>query len=719
MASQRALLQWLNDKLGTEMKSITQMGEGWQYCQLADMVIPRAVPASRVIVNARNEEQKLLNFKLFTTFLSKQSAAYPAEAVDVQKVVKGNQTHNLSLLSWYKKWHDDMTDGEVATPRKPRSTVMATPSRKRKAASVFEAPPPVCVPAVDAAPLTQPTTSAATAVAAPAAAGAGDLASTGPPATAASGPAMRFLMRHQFQGAAAAKRPRVATSAAAAADDAAAAAAPRAEQHVAAAHAAAAAAAADAAAVQKLREEAKKAQDEVKRKSFEEAKLQKHVRELEARLEAVQDTEREADERVRHAERQLRQAREEKQKHESELRDWKEKVTAMQESMENATSQLREKDATLEKAAAVRRMLHNSLQELKGNIRVFARVRPTLDGEEATDGTFTFPDVLDSRSILVTEPEAASVTGEMKQGKATTFEYDKIFTPTSQQSEVFAEVSNLVQSCLDGYKVCLFAYGQTGSGKTHTMEGTAVDHGLIPRAVQLLFERSKEMSAQGWDMSLKARYVEIYNDKLRDLLEDGSSTAKIEVHHGKHGTEDDTHLTNCTLVDVEDSHSVLRILEKAKSKRTVTTTKMNERSSRSHSVFTLKIYGRNAGTAQQMASEINLIDLAGSERVKASGVTGEALKEAEHINTSLTHLGNVIQQLNSQKAKPDKSKQNHIFRNSTLTWLLKSCLGGDCKTLMLVNISPALASLQETISSLRFATKVNNCLIGTATRRVR
>ena len=266
--------------------------------------------------------------------------------------------------------------------------------------------------------------------------------------------------------------------------------------------------------------------------------------------------------------------------------------------------------------------------------------------------------------------------------------------------------------------MCIFAYGQTGSGKTHTMEGLPQDQGLIPRAVNLLFDRSKEMRERGWTMTLKARYVEIYNDKLRDLLGSGAED-KIEVKH----TGDDTHLTNCAIVDVTDCESVHKVLLQAKSRRTTAATKMNERSSRSHSVFTLKIYGRNEGTGQKMASEINLIDLAGSERVKDSGVTGEALKEAEHINTSLTHLGNVIQQLHGagRVVKSDKgaSKLNHIFRNSTLTWLLKSCLGGDCKTLMLVNISPVLSSLPETTNSLRFATKVNNCQIGTASKRVK
>eukprot|EP00755_Sulcionema_specki_P007079 Sspe_Gene.37263::Locus_17980_Transcript_1_1_Confidence_1.000_Length_874::g.37263::m.37263/K10405/KIFC1; kinesin family member C1 len=169
---------------------------------------------------------------------------------------------------------------------------------------------------------------------------------------------------------------------------------------------------------------------------------------------------------------------------------------------------------------------------------------------------------------------------------------------------------------------------------------------------------------------------------------------------------------------VTDAASVLEVLNRASSKRTVAATKMNDVSSRSHSIFTLKIVGKNENTAQTMKSEINLIDLAGSERVKDSGVTGERLKEAEHINSSLTHLGNVIQALHASKGKKEK-QQAHIFRNSQLTWILRTCLGGDCKTLMMVNLSPAQSSLNETLNSLRFATKVNSCQIGTATRRVK
>eukprot|EP01063_Lacrimia_lanifica_P022487 TRINITY_DN3005_c0_g3_i1.p2 TRINITY_DN3005_c0_g3~~TRINITY_DN3005_c0_g3_i1.p2 ORF type:complete len:260 (+),score=117.60 TRINITY_DN3005_c0_g3_i1:33-782(+) len=249
------------------------------------------------------------------------------------------------------------------------------------------------------------------------------------------------------------------------------------------------------------------------------------------------------------------------------------------------------------------------------------------------------------------------------------------------------------------------------------MEGGAGQPGLIPNTVRALFERCIEMRQSGWAIELKARHVEIYNNKLRDLLshEGGDDEGrKIEVVHAKDGS--DTHLTNCTLVDVKTADGVLHVLEKASARRTVSATNMNARSSRSHSVFTLKIVGKNESTQQTLSSEINLIDLAGSERVKQSGVTGDALKEAEQINTSLTHLGNVIQQLHQSKAA---KKPTHIFRNSTLTWMLRSCLGGDCKTLMIVNISPTAPSLPESMNSLRFATKVNNCQIGTATRRVK
>eukprot|EP01059_Diplonema_ambulator_P004674 TRINITY_DN14382_c0_g1_i2.p1 TRINITY_DN14382_c0_g1~~TRINITY_DN14382_c0_g1_i2.p1 ORF type:complete len:676 (+),score=258.26 TRINITY_DN14382_c0_g1_i2:53-2080(+) len=674
--SARALLQWLNERLDTNMKGITEMSDGWQYCQLVDMMFEKAIPLSKVNFNAKNEEQKLANFKVLMTFLHKQKADVPSGEIDVQKLVKGHQSHNLSFLAWFKKWLDAEAGDDIpcynasakrkqSAPSAARTPVKSTPTKpdrkaKRKAA---ESP-------------------------------AKSLSFSEDPEL---GPAMTFL--NQI-----CKKPKLSTQPLVTernintlpSEEK----APQKKDE------------GTALLLQRLRDENKKLLDDAKKKSGDDARGSKAVKELEAKLAKSAEDAKALEDKVKGLEKALGNVKQELKEKEGESKMWRDKAGVLQQNIENATEQLRHKEDQISRAADVRRMLHNSLQELKGNIRVFARLRPYLGSEEEGRNLFAFPDDLDNRKIEVSEPPSAGVTGVVKANKASLFEFDKVFSQESTQSDVFQEVSQLVQSVLDGYKVCIFAYGQTGSGKTFTMEGAPGNEGLIPRTVQLLFERSTEMEGMGWKMEMKGRYVEIYNDKLRDLLD--TEDKKIEIHHSKDG--DETHLTNCSLVKVTDSESVRMLLDTAKSKRTVAATKMNEHSSRSHSVFTLKITGTNAGTGQIMGSEINLIDLAGSERVKDSGVTGEALKEAEHINTSLTHLGNVIQQLHANKGA---KKATHIFRNSTLTWLLKSCLGGDCKTLMMVNISPIAASLSETMNSLRFATKANNCQIGTASRRVK
>eukprot|EP01137_Pigoraptor_chileana_P025670 Opistho-2@7375 len=384
-------------------------------------------------------------------------------------------------------------------------------------------------------------------------------------------------------------------------------------------------------------------------------------------------------------------------------------------SLEASVAQLeaRSRDEEL-----VRRKLHNTIQELRGNIRVFCRVRPLLGGEVAEAQTSTtaaaldFPDQSLERKTIGVNDFGETFSG--KSAKRTEFAFDRVFGPTSSQGEVFEEISQLVQSALDGYNVCIFAYGQTGSGKTFTMEGPPANQindatiGMIPRAVAQIFESARALSSKGWTYEMEASFLEIYNETIRDLLGDGDPNKKHDIRLTPDGTG--IYVTDATLCQVASEGAVFGLLKQANRNRAVAETQCNERSSRSHSVFRLRLVGRNSLTGDSSEGTLNLIDLAGSERLSSSGSKGDRLKETQCINKSLSNLGNVIMAL--------ANKDNHIpYRNSKLTHLLQNSLGGNSKTLMFVNVAPNRESLGETICSLRFATKVNSCQIGTAQQK--
>ncbi|GFP89974.1 kinesin-3 [Phtheirospermum japonicum] len=371
-------------------------------------------------------------------------------------------------------------------------------------------------------------------------------------------------------------------------------------------------------------------------------------------------------------------------------------------------SRLADADLKIVEGEKLRKKLHNTILELKGNIRVFCRVRPLLsdDGAGTDAKVVSFPTSMEAlgRGIDLTQ-----------NGQKHSFTFDKVFMPDNSQVDVFVEISQLVQSALDGYKVCIFAYGQTGSGKTYTMMGKAGlsdQKGLIPRSLEQVFETRQILEAQGWKYEMQVSMLEIYNETIRDLLAPtrsafDNSTRQYAIKHDANGN---THVSDLTIMDVRSSKEVSYLLERAAHSRSVGKTQMNEQSSRSHFVFTLRIMGVNESTDQQVQGVLNLIDLAGSERLSKSGSTGDRLKETQAINKSLSSLSDVIFAL--------AKKEEHIpFRNSKLTYLLQPCLGGDSKTLMFVNVSPDPSSVGESLCSLRFAARVNACEIGVPRRQ--
>ncbi|KDP23518.1 hypothetical protein JCGZ_23351 [Jatropha curcas] len=346
-----------------------------------------------------------------------------------------------------------------------------------------------------------------------------------------------------------------------------------------------------------------------------------------------------------------------------------------------------------------RKRLYNEMIELKGNIRVFCRCRP-LNQVEIANG---YSDIVEFDSSLDNELHIISSDSSKKQ-----FKFDHIFRPEDSQEAVFARTKPVVTSVLDGYNVCIFAYGQTGTGKTFTMEGTPENRGVNYRTLEELFRISQERSGT-MRYSLFVSMLEVYNEKIRDLLAENSNQPpkKLEIKQAAEGTQEVPGLVEARVYGTEEVWDLLKSGSRA---RSVGSTIANELSSRSHCLLRVTVKGENLIDGQKTRSHLWLVDLAGSERVGKIEVEGERLKESQFINKSLSALGDVISAL--------ASKTGHIpYRNSKLTHMLQSSLGGDCKTLMFVQISPSSADLGETLCSLNFASRVRGIESGPAKKQ--
>ncbi|XP_039273332.2 carboxy-terminal kinesin 2-like [Styela clava] len=350
-----------------------------------------------------------------------------------------------------------------------------------------------------------------------------------------------------------------------------------------------------------------------------------------------------------------------------------------------------------------RKRLLNEVQELKGNIRVFCRVRPNIKDE-------------DPPQHINYEGQAGKSLNVTNHEKESKYSFDKVFGPQATQAAVYEELDQLVQSSLDGFNVCVFAYGQTGSGKTYTMEGpddySEENCGIIPRAMKQIFIKCQNQKKLGWEYDLKVEHVEIYCEILQDLLRSGNNAEKLDIRTKGPSGEAMVWVPNLSSHSVTKYADIMKLMALSKRRRATAQTAANDHSSRSHSVFMLRITATNEATGQKTESALNLIDLAGSERCGDTGATGQRLKEGKKINSSLTALSCVISAL--------ANKDSHVpYRNSKLTLLLMNSLGGNSKTLMVVNINPSPTSSSETVNTLRFATTVNQCNIGTAQKVVK
>ncbi|KAJ3225554.1 kinesin-like protein Klp8 [Clydaea vesicula] len=283
----------------------------------------------------------------------------------------------------------------------------------------------------------------------------------------------------------------------------------------------------------------------------------------------------------------------------------------------------------------------------------------------------------------------------------------------TNQETLYDEVGKeVLDHSFQGFNTCLFAYGQTGSGKSYTMMGTENDVGVIPRFCKDLFKKIENFKTADLNhsFSVSASYMEIYNEKVIDLLNPfPNNKKKLRIReHPNFGP----YVEDLSKVLVNSHSEITLLIENGNKSRTIATTNMNQNSSRSHTIFTIVLLhhydNKETGMLSEKQSRICLVDLAGSERTNLTGSTGIRFKEGTNINKSLTTLGKVINNLTEDK---NSGKKSHIpYRDSVLTWLLKDNLGGNSKTVMLASISPAAIHYDETISTLRYAERAKRII---------
>ncbi|XP_036066510.1 kinesin-like protein KIF13B isoform X3 [Oryzias melastigma] len=354
------------------------------------------------------------------------------------------------------------------------------------------------------------------------------------------------------------------------------------------------------------------------------------------------------------------------------------------------------------------------MDDSEANVKVAVRVRP-MNRREKDLKTKCVVQMEGNQTIL--RPAMTNLNQGDPRNQPKVFAFDHCFWSMDEsQKDKFAGQDVVFQclgeSLLDnafmGYNACIFAYGQTGSGKSYTMMGSSEQPGLIPRLCSSLFSRTVKEAREGETFTVEVSYMEIYNEKVRDLLDPKGSRQTLRVReHNVLGPYVDG-LSRLAVTSYKDIES---LMSEGNKSRTVAATNMNEESSRSHAVFiivlTHTLMDLQSGTSGEKVSKLSLVDLAGSERAAKTGAAGERLKEGSNINKSLSTLGLVISALADQGAGKNKSKFVP-YRDSVLTWLLKDSLGGNSRTAMVATISPAADNYDETLSTLRYADRAKS-----------
>ncbi|XP_014818484.1 PREDICTED: kinesin-like protein KIF1A isoform X14 [Calidris pugnax] len=344
------------------------------------------------------------------------------------------------------------------------------------------------------------------------------------------------------------------------------------------------------------------------------------------------------------------------------------------------------------------------------SVKVAVRVRPFNSREMSRE----------SKCIIQMSGSTTTILNP-KQPKETpkSFSFDYSYwshtTPAdinyASQKQVYQDIGEeMLQHAFEGYNVCIFAYGQTGAGKSYTMMGKQEkdQQGIIPQLCEDLFSRINETTNDNMSYSVEVSYMEIYCERVRDLLNPKNKGNLRVREHPLMGpyVEDLSKLAVTSYNDIQD------LMDSGNKARTVAATNMNETSSRSHAVFniifTQKRHDAETDITTEKVSKISLVDLAGSERADSTGAKGTRLKEGANINKSLTTLGKVISALAEMDSGPNKNKKKKKtdfipYRDSVLTWLLRENLGGNSRTAMVAALSPADINYDETLSTLRYA----------------
>ncbi|ETN20812.1 hypothetical protein, variant 2 [Phytophthora nicotianae INRA-310] len=384
--------------------------------------------------------------------------------------------------------------------------------------------------------------------------------------------------------------------------------------------------------------------------------------------------------------------------------------------------------------------LETRLAELQGNIRVLCRVRPmpaTAAGSSGEESENTSPDKRRKR-VQVESAQELSVFSPVDGALYKSFSFSRVFHEQHSQLTVFKEVAPLVRSAVAGRHACVFAYGQTGAGKTHTMQGTESDMGLYYRAAELIYS-SITQQQHVYDFKVRIQIVEIYNEEIYDLLaqnssnsttgttsgdrgsptsagmgchvgatsmcgnQQSSSSSTLEIRHGENGV----YLKNVETIDAPSTKEFHDAITRSK-------TKKNDRSNRAHTVLMIDILRTSKANGETDTGRLVLVDLAGSERLsKTADTSALTVRESQHINKSLAAVGDVLSAL--------LAKEKHIpFRNSKLTHLLQDSLSGNAnRTLLFVHVSPRSTDVNETINSLKFASRVSHIQMGKSRRTER